>query len=154
MLPLVGPDHVGPAGLVVPVELASAQGEDAAQHQSEDPLRVALGVGESQGGSPRPAEDEPALHAQVLAQCLHVRDQVPGGVHRQIRPRLPGMGQGASAPALVEQNNAVALGVEDSAMVRRAASARPPVDEYRRDSLRVAARLPVHHLAVTDIEQT
>ena len=82
VLPLIGPDHVGPARLVEPVELALAQREDAAQHQGEHPLRMGLGVGESEGGAPRAAEDEPALHPQVLAQRLHVGHQVPGGVRR------------------------------------------------------------------------
>ena len=152
-LPLVGPYHVRAPGLVVPVELAFAQSEYSPQNEAEDALRMGLGVGQRQGGPPGAAEDEPALHTQVFAQPLHVRHEMPGCVHPQVGLRFRGVGPRAPASALIEQDDAVPLRIEDPAMVRAAGAPGPAVDEDRRDPLGTAAGLPVHALSFPDIEQ-
>ena len=57
------------------------------------------------------------------------------------------------APALVEQDDAVALGIEEATMVLRAAPARTAVNEDCRDAIRIPAGLPIDPLAVADVEQ-
>ena len=58
----------------------------------------------------------------------------------------------ASAAALVEQHDAVALGVEESPVPGRGARARSAVQEHDRLALGVAALLPVDAVAVADDE--
>ena len=52
----------------------------AAQHEFADALGMPLGVSESQRRAPGPAEDHPAVDAQMLTQAFDVVDQMPGGV--------------------------------------------------------------------------
>ena len=80
--PLVRVDLAG-AVLVEPLNLLPANQEDAPQHQFADRLRMALRVGQRQRTAPGTAEHQPLFDAQMLAQRLHVRNQVPGGVVRQ-----------------------------------------------------------------------
>ena len=75
------------AFLVEPFQFPAAQHEDAAQHQFGHSLRMFLGIGQRQGGTPAAAEDLPTIDLQLFSQLLYVRDQVPGGVIDQVRMR-------------------------------------------------------------------
>jgi hypothetical protein len=75
---------------------------------------------------------------QVLAQQFHVGDEMPGRVVGQLRMR-----HGAPAAALVEQNDAVALRIEEAPRLRVAAGAGPAMHEYHRLALRIAAFLEI-----------
>ena len=55
---------------------------------------------------------QPPVDAEVLAQQLHVRDQVRGRVVPHVGGRVAGVRPAPPAAALVEQDEPVALGVE------------------------------------------
>ena len=97
-----------------------------------------LRVGEPERRAPRAAEHQPALDAEVLAQLLHVRDQVPGGVVDQT-----GVRPAASAAALIEQHDAIRVRIEKAPGAIVAAGAGAAVHEDRRLALGVAAFLVV-----------
>ena len=135
------------AAAVVPVQLPFAQREDAAQHQLGHPLRMLLRVRQRQRAAPAPAEHQPALDVQVLAQLLHVGDEVPRRVGLERRVRAA-----AARAALIEHDDAIAGGVEEAAVIARAAAAGAAVQEHGRLAARVAAQLPIDAMAVADIE--
>ena len=60
--------------------------------------------------------------------------------------------RGASAPALVEQHDAVPLGVEEAAVPGGGSRARTAVEEHDRLAVGIAALLPVDAVAVADDE--
>src|SRR5690606_24703919 len=112
--------------------------EDTAQDQRGDALRMRLGVGEAECRAPRSTEDEHLFGFQDLCpQPFDVFDQMPGGVVLQARMR-----RGAPAAALVEQQNLVALRVEQASMCAGASPAGTAMQEDRRLAIRVAAKLP------------
>src|SRR5262245_37148879 len=98
-----------------------------------------LRVRECERRAPRAAEDEPALDAEMLAQPLHVGDQVPGRVVDEARVRAT-----ATAPALIEQHDAVGGRIEEAARPVVAAGARPAMHEHCGLAARVAAFLVVN----------
>jgi hypothetical protein len=97
-----------------------------------------LGVRQPQGGAPRSTKHHPTFDAEVFAQAFDIRDQILRVVTFEfgMRPRMP-------ASALVEQYCAVTLGIEESAVIRLAASARTAVQKHRRQSIGSAAFLHV-----------
>lgn len=151
-LPDVGEDVRG-AAVVVPVDLAAAQQEDAAQNEFGDPVGMRLRVGESQRRPPGTAEDLPAVDAEMGTKPLHVGDEVGRGVHAQIRA-VGDVRAGLSATALVEQHDPVLRGIEEASLGRRGPTAGTAVHEDHGLSLRVARGLPVDLLAVADIQVT
>ena len=146
-LPHLGEELVR-AALVEPEELAAAQEEDAAQHHLGDPLRVLLGVGQRERRSPAAAEHLPPVDAQVRSYALDVGDQVPRRVLSDLR-----VGPALAAAALVEQDDAVALGIEEAPVARVGAVARPAVQKDHRLAARVAAHLPVDAVEVGHLEE-
>ena len=103
---------------------------------------IRLGVGQRQRGAPGAAEQQPAVDAEMAAQGLDVGDQVLGGVVLQAAERTRPAGA-----ALVEDDHAPELGVEEAAMHRAGAGARAAVQEQHRPAARVADLLPVHDMA-------
>jgi hypothetical protein len=81
---------------------------------------------------------QPALDAEVLAQLVHIRYQMPGGVIDQARMRLA-----APAAALVEQHDAICVGIEETAGAIVAAGAGPAVHEQSGLAVGVAAFLVI-----------
>src|SRR2546430_16144279 len=103
-----------------------------------DPLRMALGVGQAQGDSPRRPANKPSIDLEVLPQALHVSDQVVGRVGRQIGLRIADRGRAATAAALVELNDAVRRWIEPAPLAWIAATARAAVKQDPGLPLRVA----------------
>src|SRR5690349_4131174 len=101
-------------------------------------------IGERQRAPPRPAENQPALDPEHFPEALDIRHQMPRGIRLQAR-----IGSGTAAAALVEQEHAIALRIEQLAMNRREAAARAPVQEYRRLPVRVSAQLPINSMAIS-----
>ena len=95
---------------------------------------------------------QPRADAQVLAQLLHVRDQVRGGVDRQAGVRVAGVRRAAPAAALVEQHDPVALRVEAAAHVRHGALAGAAVQEHGGLAAGVAGGFPVDEVPVADVQ--
>ena len=145
-LPQFG-EHPGCAVLVVPQQLLAPQGEDAAHHQLGHAHRMGLGIGERKGAAPGAAEHQPLLDAHQGAQALDVGDQVPGGVVVEA-----GMRTRAAAAALVEQQHAILVWIEQPAMLGRAAGARAAMQEDRRLALGVAADFPIDLVAIAGVE--
>ncbi len=78
----------------------------------------------------------------MASQDLDVRDKVRGGVVVQSseRPRTAGA-------ALIEDNNAPEVRVEEAAVHRARAGTRAAMQEQHRAAVRVAGLLPVHHMS-------
>src|SRR3546814_13918878 len=76
-------------------------------------------------------------------------DLVPGGIVFQACMR-----GGAAAAALVEQQDLIAFGVEQPPVCRRATAARTAMQKYGRLALRIAAKLPIHLVTVSGIQET
>src|SRR5207342_523613 len=104
-------------------------------------------IGERQGGTPRAAEHLPALDAELAAHLLDVRDQVPGGVVDEIRVR-----RGASATALVEQDDAVLHRIVETPHLVAAARAGPAVQHYHGLAVWIAALLVIERVSFVDLE--
>ena len=145
VLPRVGKDLARPL-LVEPEELAPAEEEDAAQHERLAAIRVRFGVGQRQGAAPAAAEHDPPIDAEVLAQLLDVRDEIPGRVLPELRE-----GRALAAAALVVQHDAPLLRIEVAVVDRVDAAARPAVQEDERLAARVAALLEVDRVQLRDL---
>ena len=125
-----------------PLDLAARARGDREQHELADALGVGLRVREAERAAPRPAEHEPALDLELLAQPLDVGDQVLGRVVGQ-RVRAA-----AATPALVEHDDAVAGEVEVVGPPRRAARPRAAVQHDRRLASWITNHLPEDLVAV------
>ena len=106
-----------PDAPVQPVDLQPPGRRHAEHEHPAHPLRMPLRVRQRQRHPPRPAAQQPPVHAQVLPQPLHVAEQVRGRVQAHVRRRVAGVRSAAIAVALVEEDDPELLGVE-----RRAAS--------------------------------
>jgi hypothetical protein len=149
-LPFLGEEPADAA--VEPVDLGAPRHRHGDEHDLRHALRMALGVRERERRAPRAAVEQPPLDAEVLAQALHVGDEVVGRVDRHVGRRVARVRRAATAAALVEEDRPVAGGVERATLVLRAAGSRPAVHDERRLAVRVAARLPVHEVAVAHVE--
>jgi hypothetical protein len=127
--------------LVVPLNLAAPEQEDAAQHHVGYAFGMLLGVGQGERAAPRSAEQLPSIDTKVLADALHVVDQVPSGVIAKL-----GVWCASAAAPLVEEDDAVHGRVPEAAMHGVRTAARPSMHENRRLSLRIAALLVVHRM--------
>jgi len=96
--------------------------------------------------------EQPALDPEVLAQLLHVPEQMGRGVVAHVGRRVARVRSAATASALIEQHDPEALRVEHRACTGRAAGAGATVDDEGDLAARVAADLPVDEVAVTGIE--
>src|ERR1035438_1201191 len=85
---------------------------------------MSLGIGEGEGGTPRPAEHLPALDTEVLAEHFDVADEVPSrvGFERRVWRTL-------AAAALIEVNDPVLFGVEEAPLFRIRAATGPAVEK-------------------------
>lgn len=146
--PGLGADRARALGAEEPVEVG-LPGEEAA---AQDCAQAAVGVGAAPGHRerrpPRTAEHQPALDPKVQAQALDVLDQLAGGVGV-----AAATWRAASAAALVEEDDVKAGGVEELAMARAAAAARPTMKKQHGQTVGIAAALEVEAVAVADVEQ-
>ena len=97
-----------------PVDLRPGAEEDAAQHEAGDALGMGEAIGQRQRAAPRAAEQQPLLDAEMGPQPFHVGHEMAGGVVVQFAER-----HRAAAAALVEDDDAVELRIEEAAMHRR-----------------------------------
>ena len=107
-----------------------------------------LRVGEGERAAPAPAEHQPALDAEVLAQPLDVGHEVPGRVLAQL-----GVRRALAAAALVEEHDAPARGIEVAAVVGLDAAARAAVQEDGLPARGVADLLVVERVERRDLEE-
>ena len=93
--------------LIEPVDLLSADQEDAADHQLRHTVGMCFGVGQREGRPPATAENLPSVYAQVHAELLDIGHEVPCGVFFE-----RGVGGALTATALVEKYDAVLVGMK------------------------------------------
>ena len=91
------------------------------EHERLDALRMRLGIGERESGSPKGTENRPALDPVAPAQPLDLGDEMSSGVRAQGRVLLVGQRPAAPAPSLVEEDYAVSVGIEETSLARGAA---------------------------------
>jgi len=148
--PLLGEE---PARLVgEPVDIRGAGHRDRGEDHLGHAIGMALSVGKAEGDAPGRAPHEPAVHAEVLAQPLDVRDQVVRGVRREVGRKVACVRRAAPAPALVELDDAVGGGIEVAPPARPAAAPGPAVEGDSRLAVGVAGRLPVDPVPIADVE--
>src|SRR5206468_1443788 len=97
---------------------------------------------------------EPSLDLKVFAKELHVRDEVRSRVHAHVGRRIARVRRAPSTPALVELHDEVALRIEIPAVSGAATGAGSAVNDERRLPVRIAARLPVDAVVITNLQQT
>ena len=93
---------------------------------------MALGVDQSEGHTPRDADDDPSVDAQMFPEAFDVGDQMAGGVGRQVRVGIGGQRAAAAASPLVEQDRPVTLRVEIALRAWSSAGSGTAVEEHRR----------------------
>lgn len=81
----------------------------------------------------------------MLAQALHIGDQMLGRIVGQIADRLR-----AAATALIENDDAVTLGIEEPAVHGLSARPRPAVQKHHRRAPAVARLLPIEPVTAAD----
>ena len=137
------------SALVKPLELPAPKQKDAAEHELGHAIGMLLGVGEPERAAPRAAEDEPALDAEVHAKRFDVRDQMPGRVVGERRVRLA-----LAATALIEEHDAIALGVEEATLPGTRPAARSTVQEDGGLTVGVARLLEVERVLRRDLQES
>ena len=130
-----------------PFDLCARAEEDGAHDEPGNPLGMRLGIRDGERRSPRAADDQPALDAEVHAYRLDVGDEMLRrvGLERQI-------GMAAAGAALIEQEGVEARRIEQPPMHVLSAAARAAVQEQRRDTVGGAHLLDVKPVAVADAE--
>src|SRR5208337_404436 len=108
---------------------------------------VGFGVSQRKRRAPGAAAKLPGLDAEMVAQALHIGNEVPGCVllERGIRGRAP-------ASALIEEHDAVACRVVIAPHGGVAASAWSAVDHQGRLARRGAALLEIDVVAARDLK--
>ena len=139
-IPLLGeePGHPTPEQ---PVLLAAPAGGDAPQDHPGHPHRMSLGIGKREHAAPRPTPHQPPVDPQMLPQQLDVADQKLRRVAFQRRARIAGMRPAAAAAALVEQDDAVRIGVKQPAVPGRASRAGAAVEHDQRTCMQLSYNL-------------
>src|ERR1700710_2826485 len=88
----------------------------------------------------------------MRAKDFSVGHEVPGRIDLHVNVIPAGMRRAASATSLVEEDDPVAVRVEQSAMPGRAASAWAAMEEHGGLAVGIATHLPIQRVAVADIE--
>src|SRR5262249_52174742 len=101
LLPHLGEDCAR-AFLVEPVNLFRTAQKDSAQRERTDALWMSLRVTQRKSAAPRTAEAPPFFNAEMLAQPLDVRHQMPGRVFFKGSMRST-----IARPPLIEQYNSI-----------------------------------------------
>ena len=111
-----------------------------------------FGVREGRVCCPTSRPTRASARLEVGSQELDIRDEVLRRVRRQVDVGLARVRRAATTVALIEQDDAVLIGIEERAVPRCAAGAGSAVKDERGAAVRVAAGLPIHLVAVTDRE--
>jgi hypothetical protein len=108
---------------------------------------VRLGIGKREGRAPRAADEKPFADAEVRPNALQIGDNMLSavGMKRQVGVASPGA-------ALVEQQGAKSVGVEQSAVIVLGAASWSAVQEQRRNTIGATDLLHVDPMAVADVE--
>ena len=135
------------ACLVKPVDLALAQQENSAQHQTGHALWMFDCIRQRQRRSPRAAEHDPLVDPILFAHAFDVRHQIPRRVLAQLRVR-----RRTPAAALIHRQHAEALWIEEPAHFRREPAAGAAMQRHRRAPVRIAGLLHVDCVQVRNLQ--
>lgn len=111
-------------------------------------MGILLGISEGERGSPGESEDGPALDVEEATEEFDVGDEVRGGVDREVCVGCACEGAGASATALVEDNDAVEFGIEEASLPRGGSASGAAVKEEGGDALGIAGGFPIEVVAI------
>lgn len=105
-------------------DLSGRRQKRSAQHHAGNALRVRARICQCKRSAPRTADHAPALIAQMPANHLHIGDQPIGAVMADAaaRPRCAGA-------ALIDQDHALTVQVEQAQRARLAPAARPAMQD-------------------------
>ena len=117
--------------------------KNATNHRSRATVRVGAGVGQSESPAPRAADHQPFFNMKVFTQSFHVVNQIRGGVGLQGI-----LVKAETTTALVEQNGAHMLGMEQLAVSGPTTAARAAMQEHHGQAVRIAAFFKIHRVAV------
>ncbi len=115
---------------------------------------MAFGVGKREGAAPGAAKHQPPLDPQLLAELLHIGDQVGSGVAGEVGVWVAGVGRAPAAVALIEEHDAIGARIEEPAPPGRAARAGAAMHHNGWLPRGVAASLPVDAVAVSHVEES
>ena len=104
-----------------------------------------LAIRQRQGRAPGAAKHQPLIDAELGAQHFDIVDQQ---LRRVVAPFT--QRRGLAGAALVEQDHAVALRIEEAAVLRRQARARAAMQEQHGNAVGIAALFPVNGVDVID----
>ena len=127
--------------------LACAE-EGRAQHDCRDAFGMCLRIGQRQRRAPGAADHHPALDGEFFSDQFHIRDQM-----RQCVGLAPAFGPAAAAASLIEQHSMEAFGIEQPAVIRLAAAARPAMQIERGDAVLAPDTFDIDLVAVPDRQQ-
>ena len=138
------------------VDLVRPEEEDPAQQEGAASLRVRLRVRQRERRPPRSAQHQsPSIYPEVRAQLLDVADELRGRVlHEGAIEVVGGVRRRLAGTALVEYDDAVELGVEETPAAGGASGAGTAVEEHRRHAVRVSRDVVVERVTVADVEMT
>ena len=118
MLPGLGEDARG-LTLEKPVNVGRPGQEYAAQDETEQRVGMGLRISQRQRRTPGAAEYHPAVDFEKRPDFFQIFDQVPGRIFLET-----GVGSGFAAAALIEQDDAISLGIEKTPVARLAGAPR------------------------------
>ena len=136
-----------------PLHVGRPRERDRPEDHRADPLGVGHRIREAEGRPPGAAEEEPPVDPEVVPQPLQVRHEMGRRVDRQVGGGVLRRRGAPAGAALVEQDDAVALRVEEPRPPGAAARARAAVEHHRRNAVRGAPDLVVEPLPVADVEE-
>jgi hypothetical protein len=96
--------------------------------------------------------EQPLLDTEMLAEPLHVIDQVLRGVDRHVGGRIRGVGRGETAAALVEAEPPIAIWIETAPPGFPGAGTRSAVHGEGGFARGAAELQPVDRVTVTDVD--
>src|SRR4030095_11659221 len=95
---------------------------------------MSLRISQRERAAPRAAKHQPAIYAQMLAKFFNVVDKMPGRVVFEICVR-----RASPRASLLEEDNAVDVGIEEAAVVGNESSAWSTMKEDGRLTGRITA---------------
>ncbi len=136
-----------PHAIEKPVDLVRRAQHDPAKNEPQARLRVRFTVRQSECCTPGPAEYQPLLDTEHLAQRFNIVDEMLGGVVLEF-----GKGRRAKRAALIEEHNAIDVRIPEAALGGVCTFSGAAVKVHGRDSVRVAAFLPIELVKAIDLE--
>ena len=121
------------ATTIKPIEFRLVHQEHAPQHQGHCAIRMRLGIEQRKGRAPAAAKNDPFVDVQRMPNDFHVIDQMPCRVRRHT-----GMRARPATAALIEQYDAIDVGIKISPHRRATAATRTAMHNDNRQTVWIA----------------